>query len=480
MPNTTPGHRAAALALLAALGAPAAIPSAPVIHARQEAPESARHPSLADDVAGHIPALSKLLDASNFQGLLDLIDQSILPAAKPGSFDQALFLQIRGQALLNLGRPLEAIAPLEESLGIAAGKNWFDASVLAQVRQTLSQLHYQKYSELPASAGATRRRAVLDDAQRHAKQWLALAGPRPNPDIFYYAATLDYAAGTLDPEKPGRPALEASLAAAGESLARRPALHEASLLLAAAIHQQLGDSRAVAEHLEVLLARDPRNPVYWRQLFAIYIGLATEARTPSQVRLWQARALLTQRRARELLPASATPAQDGRLDTPQDYLNTTALLFSLGQHDEAALTLEDALATGRLPPTRQHWELLASAWQRHREPSRAMAALERAVAQTPDDPELRLHLARLLLHGENPKAAFAQTSAAVALTQNREKPAKFASPAEAWFLHAYAAYEHHDFSAATAALDTAAAQPGASRLDASIRQLRQAVAAVAK
>jgi tetratricopeptide (TPR) repeat protein len=395
-------------------------------------------PQLTDTTLAQLPKLSVLLEKSDYAGLLALVDEVLVEAA-PDSFDRALLIQLRGQILLNSKRYSEAIVPLEESLRLAAGKNWFDTDTTLQVLQTLSQLYYQEASDAKTNPD---RRKNLRLALARINQWLALTR-RPTAEVHFYAATLHYTDATLDQANPDPVALQAAIASARTSLSLRSKYEEQPLVIIIAALQQLNRYEEAAEHIELLLTLRTDNALYWQQLFGIYANLAGTAKLPSQVRHWQTRSLVTQERARK----------HGHLATAQDHFNTVAILFALRQYEPAALTLETGLSNGTLPTTRQNWELLSSAWQQQRAPERAIAALKKAIEKLPKDGELRVSLARLYLGAEKPAEAFEQTRLALDV-------GSLTRPGEVWFLLAYLAYELQRFDDAAKYIKTASEQPG--------------------
>jgi predicted Zn-dependent protease len=419
----------------------------------QDAPPPAPRPTLAPETAERIPELSKLLEANNYDGLLALIDE-ILTTVKPDSFDRALLTQIRGQILLNAKRYAEAIPSLEDSRRLASNKNWFDRATDLQILHTLSQLYYQEASE--AKTNPDRRKNLRLSIER-INEWLTLT-PAPSAEGYLYAATLLYTDATLDADKPDPALLRETLKTARTSLAVRAQDHEQTRVLIVATLQQLSLYEETAENIELLLSQKPNNPLYWQQLFAIYANLASEAKLPSQIRHWQIRSLVTLQRARK----------HGALNAPQDHFNSVAILFALHQFEHAALALEKGLAGGTIASTRQHWELLSSAWQQQRNSARAIDTLQKAVAKHPADSGLHFSFAQLLLSEGKPADAYTQA-------QEAAKSPKVERPGDLYFLLAYLAYELHRFDEAEKHLDNAAKHPGPNAPG--IAQLRKALQA---
>ncbi|MDR3229296.1 MAG: hypothetical protein LBT53_07805 [Puniceicoccales bacterium] len=432
LPSAAPlpaAFAATAAAFFAATTAPVAV-AAP---AAAPAPK----PRLSERAAEKLEPLKKLLDANDLNGLLALADE-ILAAAEPASFDQALFSQIRGQILLNLKQYPAAIAPLETALNLGETRAYFGRAEILNLLQTLSQVYYQEAAETKDTAARLRNYSL---AIARIRRWTELS-LRPTAETRLYTATLLYsAAAAANPEKPDPAKLREALAEADESLLLRRAPHEQTLILAAAVHQQLGDTTAAADTIERLAAINPASALYWQQLFGAYSILANEAKHPRDQKKWRLRMLLTLERA----------AERGHLGTAADLNNKIALLFVLGQFDRAAALLEDALDTAKLPVTRQNGELLAAAWQRNGATARAVAALRKAVEKLPADGALRLTLARILRDNGDTAAAYAQARQAAAT--------KLDKPAAALLFLAHLAYELRDFAAATAWLDDAAKHP---------------------
>jgi tetratricopeptide (TPR) repeat protein len=385
------------LAALLALLAPA------LLRAQQPAPA---RKEITEATSTALGRLRPLLDAKDYPAALALVSP-LLASAPPDSYDTYVLAQLNAQILLTQGRHAEAIPPLETALRIADTQPALaDPAATAEQLYLLAQLHYQRAAE--AGTPAARRAGYLQ-AISHAERRLATP-PSPGPDIRLFAASLHYQLATLDPAKPDPARIQQAITHVREGLLLAPAPSGQLLLLLAACHLQLGQNTPAAEHLEILLARDPANPSAWSQLLALYLDAAADTRDPAAARRQNLRALHTLERAQAR----------NHLATPRDHYTRVAILFNIRQYDRAAALLETGLADGSLENTKRNWELLASAYQQLDQPARALDALARATARFPADGPLEFSLAQFLQQtGDLPQA---YDRARSALAKNIEKP----------------------------------------------------------
>lgn len=137
--------------------------------------------------------------------------------------------------------------------------------------------------------------------------------------------------------------------------------------------------------LNEIVGRYPAGKLYWQQLAAVNIQLGDEAAAAAALR---------------------GAYHNGLLDRPDEILYLVRLLLYNKVPGSAAAIMEEAVAAGRVPATVANYRLLADAWQLAREPAKAVAALQLALAKE-KTPEVGLTLGRLLLHGEHWQAAVA-------------------------------------------------------------------------
>ncbi len=185
-------------------------------------------------------------------------------------------------------------------------------------------------------------------------------------------------------------------------------------VLAGVAYAYLGDYTAAIEHLELAMnIGSGAQEAHMRQLLAVYLqahryrdaaGLLQRViiHNPGKVDDWRRlsgiyRELSDDRKALAVLDLAH---RRGLLKSERDLLMLVNYYLYLDAPGEAAKLLASSLEAGTLASTGDNWELLAGAWSRSREPSRAMQALIRAAALE-NDPRLHLRRARLAVVTED-------------------------------------------------------------------------------
>ena len=116
--------------------------AAPASRAQPSADELPKK-EISDAASAGFAKLQPLVTAKNYDGALALVAQ-LLAASAPASYDAYLLSQLQAQILLNQGKFVDAIAPLERSHLIAEGNARFlDAPTHLERLYLLAQLYYQ-------------------------------------------------------------------------------------------------------------------------------------------------------------------------------------------------------------------------------------------------------------------------------------------------------------------------------------------------
>lgn len=181
--------------------------------------------------------------------------------------------------------------------------------------------------------------------------WFKMA-ENPNADAYYMMA-----AAYAQANRP-REALPHAL----KAVAKATGPKEPWLQLVLSLQVQLNQHRDAAETLQKLIAHFPKK-TYWMQLAAVYSEVDD-----------QKKALATMKVAE----------RNGFLTSENELLNLVQLYLNNDIPYRAAVTVERAIAAGRLPNNAKNQELLANAWLRAREYERAIAPLERAAELSGD------------------------------------------------------------------------------------------------
>jgi len=406
---------------------------------------------LSAPVSEKLGALRELTDAKNYPAALAWLNP-VIETVPGDSYDLAILSQIKAQIILDQGGPTgPAVAPLETALRLGDAHGYLDPHQTQEVLYLLAQLHYQRATE---SREADVQGAEFSAAAGAIRRWLS-ATARPGEDAWLLASLIYYNEATVGTH-PAAAALREVLAAAGQGLKQSLQPKESLYLLILAAEQQLGETAASADLLELLVQRTPGNRDYWQQLGATYLALAGGAKDATDTRRYNLRALLTFERAQS----------HGFLQTPADNFNVAGLYFTLGQYDRAIDRLESGLRTGAIADEPGHWELLADACRQAHQETRALADLNGAAALHPADGRINYALARLDYGLDQPADARTQLEAALA-------KGHLDHPGEAALLLAYLDTEAHQLAEAARWLDEAARHPDASADD--LARLRQAL-----
>ena len=390
---------------------------------------------LSEKTGASLAQLRPLIEAKDHPAALALLE-TLLPAAKPSSFDAYVLRQIQAQLLLAQGKFLDAIPPLETALRLGEDNPSFpEPATIPEQLNLLAQLHYQRAAETKDVAA---QKAGYETALGYARRRLQTS-PAPTAEVRLFAASLLYQLATLDPAKPDAARIQEAITHAREGLLLNVHPSSQLLLILVACHLQLGENTPAAELLETLALRDPKSASTWAQLLSIYLAEAAETKPPANARRQNLRALLVLDRAQSA----------GLLTTPRDHYTRIAILFNLGQYARAAALLETRLADGSIENLKRNWELLASAYQQTRQEPNALATLARAAEKFPADAALEFSLAQLHYNTGNTPEAYARGRSALA--KGLEKP----GPSRVWL--AYLADELQRYEEARAWLDAARA-----------------------
>lgn len=387
-------------------------------------------PQISEALSAELGNLRTFVDAKTPEGYasaITLIDR-LTAAAPVDSFDVSLLAQFKVQILIDQGKFIQAIAPLETAVRLGETRSYIAAGTQLDYLYLLAQLYQQQATETKDPAA---QRAAFEKSAVSVRRWQARS-PKSSTEVQVFAASLYYQQATLDPDRPDLKKLAEARAEAekGLSIQLRPPASFYILILAAL--QQSGDYRQSAEILELLVAQTPTNAGNWNQLASTYVSLAGSAKTAREAREFNIRAILTIERAQAR----------GFLTTPKENFNLVALYLTLQQFDPAIALLEKGLKDGSIEGIRRNWELLASTYQQIGREKDAIATYEKATAAFPDEGQLEFVLAQLLYASNHP------ADARLHLEKATEK-GRLEKPGQARLFIAYIAFEAKDYTDAT-------------------------------
>lgn len=419
---------------LVALGALCStFPSVGFAEAKNESPKK----EISDKVSSDLAKLKEFVDAKDYPKAVQLLD-TLLAGANPVSYDTAMVSQIKAQVLLTEGKYAEAIPALVTAQELGEKYSFFEKKSQLDQLYLLCQIHYQ----LAADAKDPARQAELfTKAYFYIHKWLETT-PKPTTEGQLFAASILYGHATLIPGKPDAELLRQARAEAtnGLYLTTKPADQLYVLLLASM--QQLGDYKASAEILEVLVSRHPENALYWQQLAGSYLALASAATEDKEIRRLHLRTILTMQRAQS----------HGIMNTPKDNLNVIGMYFNLEQFGKASDLLAEGLKSGQVENIRSNWELLSSCYQQSGRDDQAIITLEKAADLFPTEGQIEYSLGQMHYGAGRIDNALVHLERAV--TKGNLK-----KTGEAYLFLGFAAYELQKYEDAAKWAGLAAKQP---------------------
>ena len=181
-------------------------------------------------------------------------------------------------------------------------------------------------------------------------------------------------------------------------------------MLAAVMYTKLGNTSAAIGHLERALNTETgTKEILFRQLIALYLHVKRKKDAIALLKQlineygekaddwWQLSAVYRDMGDESTALAVLILAkQRGVLQSESDLLTLVNYYLYLDLPYDAATLLDNALQHRQVTETVEYWELLADAWSRAWEPSKALSAINRAVLLT-DEPKLQLKRARIAL-----------------------------------------------------------------------------------
>jgi tetratricopeptide (TPR) repeat protein len=312
-------------------------------------------------VAEKLLAANERLGEDDYAGALEIVD-ALAQRRRLGPAELAQIHRFRGYIFVNQGKSGPAAAEFEKSLAQDA----IDRAAEQSMRYSLAQI----YTQL----------GRYDEALRVIDVWFA-SEESPKPSAFYLKAMiLVQQEKFAEAVEPARIAVE-----------RSPEPKESWLQLLVAIYGNLKDYPNVAATLEKLVALSPGKKLYWMQLAAVQNHLERDARAVATLQL----------------------AHRGELlDDDKEFRQLARLLYLNQLPFQCARVVEDALASGKVKPDADSYQLLANCYLAAREAEEALAPLARA-AELSEDGDMDVLLGQLHLQREEYAPALAALKTAL-------------------------------------------------------------------
>jgi len=417
----------AAASLLLALGLPLS-----------RAAEEKQPPSFSEETSKVLQNLRPLQEAKDFAGMLRLVD-SILPAAKPNSYDQAYLLDMKGKIFMQQEKYAQAIAPAEEALRISDQFNYFDE---AQTLQSVNLLARLIYAEAVNNKDKAQQQAMIQRAAVYLKRYLN-GSKKVTPDDTMFYAQLLYSQATADPNHINEAMLREARTVIEDGMLKTIAPKEGFYQLLLYLVQQENDYQRAADLLELTIQKFPGKSTYWPVLMASYLQMAGQEKDHDRQRELYVRAINTIERAQA----------QGFMTDPKNNYNLVTVYIAAGQFSRATDLLHAGLKKGTIESTLANWRILGSYYQQANKEAEAILALKEAQKLFPKEGMIDLHIGEIYRGEEKTREARDFYRSAITKKDTLEKPHI------AYQLLAFAAMELDDWNEALMAITAASTYP---------------------
>jgi tetratricopeptide (TPR) repeat protein len=411
---------------------------------------------ISEKVSEGLGKIKPLTDAKNWDAAIALIDELLKVAKTGGTYEEAVLYDIKAKIYLQKPDFPKAIDPMERTLKMSEGKDYFDEPYKIELSRYLTQLYYQealapnRAKDLQAQylAKATDyMKRVIDSAKGHATV----------EDTMLYAGIL-YNRAAMNPEKVDLGLIkQAQVAVEGalrSSIAPKKELYD---FLAATLSQQ-SDYIRLAEVLELLVKQNPNSNQYWQQLAAVYLQLGNDDKNKDKSLENNVRAILAMERAQAV----------GQMKTPKDNYNLASIYLLIGQIEQGCEMLDVGLRNKTIDQDPKTWELLAYYYQQVDKQAKAIDVLKLAGERYPKMGTFDYSAAQIYYSIDKMEDAYKQASAALAKGGLGEKEGAV------WQFLAYAAFETGKLDEALAAINKAVTFPAIAK-DKGLPQLKKAI-----
>lgn len=405
-------RRARAASLAAAI-----VLSASVSFAQQ--PEKKPH-SVGEKTQEAFGKLKPLQEAQNYNGMLQLLDSI---QVQPGSYDEALILDMKAKIYGMTNQLSKALPPWERVVQLSDQHGYFDKKAVTDIVFYLAQLYAQ---EGATTKDPAQQQQHFTKAVNYFRRYFD-ATPKPTPEsLMGYASTLYYRA-VANPNNIDQNLIKEARSIVERGLTSSIKPKEGFYQLLLTLQQQQNDMAGSAEVLELLLKQQPNKKDYWQTLMAIYLQLSEKAKDdPTLSREYLTRAIVTFERAQAL----------GFLNTPKDNLNLVSLYLMANQFTKGTELLYNGMKGGKIESEPNNWRLLGRYYLEANLNQQAINVLKEAAKLFPKNGEIELQTAQIYLQMEKTKEA--HEHAKIAAQKGNFEATK---PYSVHYLIAYTAYE---------------------------------------
>ncbi|HVU18150.1 MAG TPA: tetratricopeptide repeat protein [Candidatus Didemnitutus sp.] len=433
IPSLSRGLRCTLIATLAlAAGAnflPAQQPEKPV-----------RDYSLSDDTIEEMAKYKAAEEKKDFAGAIAIVEARMAKIQDQNSYDYAMLLEYKAQAMMQNNDFIGAIVPLERGLEIsdAHTPTYQDENTTQTLIYYLAQLYFQKALNEKTGPNIP---TYYDKAEHYIARWLKTT-KKPTLDALNFYSSLLYNRAILDQNHPDKEKLKQAMKIADDALHLSIHPKDNLYILKLACLSQLEDFQGAIDILELLVKMNPESKTYWNQLLPMYVQTNQDVR-----------AIVTYERAQAL----------GQLNAPKDNYNLVGLYFNLGQFEHAGVLLEKGLHNNTIEEDQKNWELLSFCYQQLDRPFKAIDVLKEAAKRFPEAAQLEYLIGQNYYSlGKNEEAMNHLKICADKGGGNR--------PSQTYMFLAYVSFELKKYDVALAAANKAATYPDSKDKAASMKK----------
>lgn len=414
-------------------------------------------PSLGEKTSEALAQLRQMQDAKEWAAMLKLLDG--IPGVKPGSYDEALILDMKARIYGMMEQPSKALEPWGRALALADQHGYFPEKQTLEILLYLGHLHSQ---ELAGTKDPARQQHHSSKAIEYFRRYIA-TNPNPPSEVMVGYATMLFYRATADNKNVDTAMLEEAKGVISRGLLSALKPREGFYQLQLAVLQQQNDLSGASEVLELMLAQKPAHKDFWPALMSFYVQLSDRAKEsdPRLSREYLVRAILTYERAQK----------NGFLNSPKDNLHLVSLYLATNQFTRGTAMLYEGMKKGTIESDPNNWRLLGHYYHEANQTSRAIEVLKEAVKLFPQSSELEVQLAQI--HSQIEKYAEALTHARAALTKGKFEGTK---PFAMHNLIAFLAYDLGRLDEAQQAIDAAEKYPAEVAKDPQFPTVKNAVA----
>ena len=377
--------------------------------------------------------MKPLQDKQDWNAMLKLLDTL---QVVPGSYDEAMILDMKAKLYATTNQLSKAIEPWEKAIKISDEHGYFSEKQTIETVSLLAQLYGQESTtiKIPKEGDPGRSQALAlqqkytAKAIEYFKRYLAKT-PKPTPEMMMFYASLLYYKAVVDPNKPDMAGLKEAREIVQQGLQTAIKPKEGFYQLLLTLQQQQNDFPGTAEILELLLKQSPAKKDYWQMLIAIYLQLSEKARgqkDEKSAKEYLVRAIVTCERAQAA----------GHMQAPKDNMTLVSLYLMANQFTKGTELLYNGMKSGKIESEPNNWRVLGRYYMEANQNDQAIKVLKEASGLFPKNGEIELQIAQLYIQMEKPKDALEHAKIAV-----KKGNFETTKPFAAHYLVAYTAYD---------------------------------------